>query len=157
MRRCRACGLYFDIAEDACPECGWQAGQSASRGDHPAIHGDGELCPFDDGDFEYRREVWNLFEAEREAAGYQPGWSAYRYKDRFGEWPVLAGRELVDPPNATIEQKQAVYEQFLQIAHAKGFRRGWAAYQYKNIFGVFPRGFVQRVRYKEVQEKLMAM
>jgi len=96
-----------------------------------------------------------LFEAQREAAGYREGWAAYRYRDRFGEWPVLAGRELVDPGNATLEDKQAVYEQFLAIANAKGFRPGWAAHQYREAFGCWPRGFVQRVRFNEFQEKLM--
>jgi len=47
----------------------------------------------------------------------------------------LAGRDLVDPLNATIEQEQAVYEQFSAIANAKGFRPGWAAHQYKRVFG----------------------
>jgi len=156
LRRCKACGLYFDIAEDACPECGWQAGQGAGDRERPAIHGSGELCPFDDGDFEYRRQVWMLFEAQREAANYREGWAAYRYRDRFGEWPVLAGRELIDPANATMEEKQAVYEQFVAIAKAKGFHPGWAAHQYREAFGCWPRGFVQRVRFKELQEQLMA-
>ncbi len=64
----------------------------------PAIHGEGELVEFDDADFEYRREFWRLLEAQRQAAGYKPGWAAYRFRDVFGRWPmgfVQAVRKVV--------------------------------------------------------------
>ena len=155
LRRCRACGLFFAIGKKTCPECGWQPGLAAAG--EPTgvpIHGDGELAAFDDGNYEYRNQVWMLFEAQRQACEYKPGWSAYRYKDRFGEWPVLAGGELVDPENATMEQKECVYSQFLYIAKGRGFRPGWAAYRFKDIFGCWPRGFVKRVRMNGLQEQL---
>ena len=156
LRRCRACGLYFDIGMKQCPECGWMAGQgSGAAGAAGApIHGEGELVAFDDGNYEYRKDVWLLLEAQREAMGYQAGWSAYRFKDRFGEWPVLAGGELVDAENATMEQKECVYQQFLHIAQGKGYRTGWAAYRFKDIFGCWPRGFVQRVRLADLEQKI---
>jgi len=156
LRRCKACGLYFDTTKTVCPECGWQV-EAETRRDRPAVHGAGQLVEFNDGDFDYRREMWLLFEAQREAAGYQPGWSAYRYKDRFGDWPVLVGRELVDPDNATLEQKEQVYLQFLQIARCKGYKEGFAAHRFRDVFKHWPRGFVQRIRHQELQERLHAV
>ena len=43
--------------------------------------------------------------------------------------------------NARLEVgKQEFYSQILYYARAKGFKEGWAAYKYKEKFGVFPRG-----------------
>lgn len=36
------------------------------------------------------------------------------------------------------ETKQAVYSQLLQIADERGYKEGWASYNYKEIFGVWP-------------------
>lgn len=41
---------------------------------------------------------------------------------------------------ATPDRKQHVYSQLLQVCRAKGYRPGWAANQYRAMFGVWPRG-----------------
>lgn len=140
LRRCGNCGLLFETGERRCPECGWepQAEEGGQR-HRPAIHGEGELAEFDDSTFEYRREVWVQIEAQRLAAGYKPGWSYYRFSDRFGVAPIVAAGELVDPASATPEQKAEVYREFLRIAAAKGYQRGWAAYRFRDAFGHWPR------------------
>ncbi len=143
LRRCSACGLFFDSGEPACPECGWVP-ERVSR-ERPGVQGDGELTEFVE-DFEYQREFWQSTEAQREGMLYQEGWSAYRYKERFGDWPVLAGRELVDVENATREEKEAVYRQFVELAAEKGFKPGWASHRYRGVFGVWPKGFVRNTR-----------
>ena len=145
LRRCKACQLLFDPSEPCCPECGWTPEPATPR-DRVPIHGTGRLEEFDDADFAYRAEFWRLIEGQRMAAGYKPGWSAYRFKERFGDWPVVADGELVDPANATLEEKRAVYHGFVCQAAIKGFKPGWAAYRYRDIFGCWPRGFVQDVR-----------
>jgi rubredoxin len=145
LRRCHACQLLFDPRETECPECGWKPEPATGR-ERPAIHGAGALTEFDDTDYAYRAEMWRLFEAQREAAGYKPGWSAFRFNERFGEWPVLAGGELVDVAHATREQKREVYSRFVEIGRAKGFREGWASHRYRSAFGVWPSGFVGDVR-----------
>ena len=73
--------------------------------------------------------------------------------ERFGEWPVVADGEIVDPQNATLEEKRAVYHGFVCQAAMKGFKPGWAAYRYKDIFGCWPRGFVQDVRREAMRER----
>ena len=40
---------------------------------------------------------------------------------------------------ATPDRKQHVYSQLLQVCRAKGYRPGWAANQYREFFGVWPR------------------
>jgi len=41
---------------------------------------------------------------------------------------------------ATPDRKQHVYSQLLHVASARGYRPGWAANQYRAMFGVWPRG-----------------
>jgi superfamily II DNA or RNA helicase len=150
IRRCSACGLMFDTGLESCPECGWTP--PAMDRDRP-VEGTGELAEFNDTDFEYRQQIWNLIESEREAMGYKEGWSLYRFQERFGVMPVLAGRELVDPDNATIEEKKAVYTSLATFATRRGFKAGWASWRYKSIFGCWPRGFVSEVRTEAIRER----
>ena len=140
LRRCGHCGLLFETGEPCCPECGWapQAGDGGRRR-RPPIHGTGELAEFDDTAFEYRRQVWVQIEAQRQAAGYKPGWSYYRFFDRFGVAPIVADGELVNPASATPEEKAEVYRELLRIAAQKGYKRGWAAYRFREAFGHWPR------------------
>lgn len=153
LRRCQECGLMFDDTADACPECGWTP--PATDRERP-VHGEGELAEFDDSSFEYRRQVWNLIEAEREAMGYREGWSLYRFKERFGAMPVVAGRELVDPKHATTEDKRAVFSHLTAVAESKGFKPGWASHRFRELFGCWPRGFVGDVRAKGIGERWRA-
>ncbi len=140
LRRCRECGLLFETDEPCCPECGWapQAGGGGRRR-RPPIHGTGELAEFDDTAFEYRRQVWVQIESQRQAAGYKPGWSYYRFFDRFGVAPIVADGGLVNPASATPEEKAEVYRELLRIAAQKGYKRGWAAYRFREAFGHWPR------------------
>lgn len=50
-----------------------------------------------------------------------------------------------------VEDKQAWYSGFLAIAQERGHSEGWAAYRYKEKFGVWPRG-VERVPRKPTPE-----
>jgi hypothetical protein len=41
-------------------------------------------------------------------------------------------------------EKQAVYSQLLHIAAQRNRRHGWVVYTYRDIFGVWPRGMIER-------------
>lgn len=154
LRRCGECGLFYETSEPCCPECGWAPAPADGAGrNRPAVHGEGELAEFDDTSFEYRRQAWIQIEAQRMAAGYKPGWSFYRFKDRFGMEPVVADGELVDPTDATFQQKRGVYRQYLLIADARGYQAGWAAYRFRDTFGHWPRGFVEEVKREVLQQQ----
>ena len=147
LRRCRGCGLFFEINSFACPECGWTpCADDVCQRERPSIYGAGELSEFDDSSFEYRREVWNLIEAERQAMGYKPGWSYYRFQERFGVKAAVLDGELVDTKNASVSQKRTMFEHFTKIARQRGYNIGWASHRYHEVFGCWPRGFVNEVR-----------
>jgi superfamily II DNA or RNA helicase len=149
LRRCRNCGLFFETNRYTCPECGWVPTAEETKRQVLDITGDSELTEFDDRSYDYRRQAWDAFEAEREAADYKPGWSYYRFKERFGVEPTVIAGELVDVHHATMEQKQAVYEQYLKMANEWGYNNSWASHRYRDAFGVWPKGFVSKTRLME--------
>jgi len=160
LRRCRQCGLLFDTNVYACPDCGWTpSAADVKRREQPEIHGDGELVEFNDSDFGYRRQIWNLIEEERQASGFREGWSIHRFKERFGVSPAVAEvdgvLELIDPASAKLEEKRAAYERLLATARQRGFAEGWASHRYRELFGCWPRGFVFEVRREEMRERFM--
>lgn len=148
LKRCQNCGLMYDSHETQCPDCGWQP--TPKQRDEIGVHHYGQLSEFDDSEFEYRQEFWNLLEAQRMEFGYQPGWSWFRFKDRFGDEPIIINvdgyMELIDPACATLEEKRAYYEHLIGVARSKGFKEGWASFRYKEAFGVWPKGFVSEVK-----------
>jgi superfamily II DNA or RNA helicase len=150
LRRCRKCGLYFEPAVFSCPDCGWHpvAAEVAAR----VVTGKGVLEAFAD-QFDYFSQVWIALESERMAAGYKPGWSAVKFHERFGTWPIVADGDLVNPAHATKEQKRLVYQQLAATAAAKGFKAGWASHRFKSIFGVWPTGFVGDVKREAIRRK----
>jgi len=156
LRRCGECGLLFELHLESCPECGWMPSAEDRRRERLDIHGAGELTEFDDESFEYRRQIWNLIEAERQAMGYREGWSYYRFEERFGRKPVVADGELIDPHNATLQQKRAVFERLTRVADQRGFHPGWASHRYREMFGCWPRGFVSEVRAQDICDRFLA-
>jgi len=160
LRRCAECGLLFELHLESCPECGWMPSAEDRRRERLEIHGGGELTEFDDSSFEYRRQIWNLIEAEREAMGYREGWSFFRFKERFGDPPVIGEIdgviELIDPAHATMDQKRAVYQRLLATAHERGFADGWVAHRFRETFGCWPRGFVSEVRAQNMRDRFRA-
>lgn len=156
LRRCRQCGLHYEVGRYSCPECGWApAASEYPRSAALEVDDDRELEAFDDTSYGYRAAFWRATKLAQKNSGRTDIWSARKYADRFGEFPVVAGGELVDTENATAEQKQAVYEDLLATAMRNGYRDGWAAHRYHEAFGVWPRGFVWRARVRARFERLL--
>jgi DNA repair protein RadD len=150
LKRCAACGLMVPTDAEVCPDCA-AAFQPQKR---EIKHKPGDLTEFDDSSFEYRQHAWGQFRAAADAMGHAEGSAVYRFKERFGEFPVLTeAGELVNVRNATVEQKKGVYERFVRIAEEKGFKPGWASHQYREIFGVWPSGFVRDVKAAKLTER----
>lgn len=153
LRQCRQCFVLYPSELTGCPECGYVP--TPAERVAPGVTGTGELGEFVE-DYEYRRRIWNLIEAERIGNDFAEGWAAYRYKERFGAWPVVVWgepdangevfRELVDVEHATQSVKKAVYESLLAVGREKGHKDGAASHRFKEYFGHWPSGFVAEVR-----------
>lgn len=141
MRRCKDCFLLFDSKLTECPECGWKYVPEARE----LRHASGELQEYVE-DYPYRAGVYARYADQGEAMGFKPGWAAYRYKERFGDWPVVVSGKLLNPDHADETDKREVYRQFVQTATQKGMNIGWASHRYKGVFGVWPKGFVEEVK-----------
>lgn len=148
LKLCPGCYLMVETDAAACPECGYVFASSLEdAGESREVEvADGELEEFDEDSHDYRAAMWEQFEAERAMAGFKPGWSAYRYKERFGEWPVVVEDRLIDPAHATIEDKRAVFLQIEERRKQYNHQPGWTSHRYREIFGVWPRGFVSEAR-----------
>jgi DNA repair protein RadD len=149
LRRCSTCGLMSPLGMVKCPGCQTEFPAAAKE----ITTEEGELKEFRDDSFEYRRQSWLAILLEAGSTDRSDGWAVWRYKERFGSFPVLAGAELVDVARATLAQKRGVYEGLVAKAEQKGFKPGWASHQYREIFGVWPSGFVKDVRVDRLQEK----
>ncbi|MFW6032754.1 MAG: DEAD/DEAH box helicase, partial [Phycisphaeraceae bacterium] len=153
LRQCPECFAMYPVGAVNCPECGTEPPVQTRE----VATGEGELAAYRDDDFAVRALFWQRTKEEQKETGRAEGWAFHRFRERFGEWPVVVEGELVDPGNATSEQKQAVYERFLGLAEERGYSAGWASHRYRETFGVWPQGFVGKAKAKRLNEKWKQM
>jgi DNA repair protein RadD len=85
LRRCTHCFALYAAQLKTCPQCG-EAHQGRAR---VVQEHDGRAIPIEQLADEHARRKAYLDEQLRvaEASGKKRGWAAYRYKEKFGEWP----------------------------------------------------------------------
>ena len=82
-----------------------------------------------------RLPAWENIENQRKKYNKAPGWAAHKFKEMFDSWP-LAEWSLPDPLGVTPD----VYlRKCLEFAEERKWKMGWAAFQYKKIYGCFPK------------------
>ena len=80
------------------------------------------------------RSEFHRLKAVAEQKGLKPGWAAYRFKERYGEWPKDTWH-LPNPLTCGPEMYLAAARAF---AAEKGWKPGWAAHKYKEVYGEWP-------------------
>jgi DNA repair protein RadD len=90
IKTCKACFAIYSAAARVCPACGYE-NESAPRQIKEVTDG-AVAVPLEQlqraqGDRE--RYLDEQLRAARES-GRKPGWAAWRYKERYGEWPPSA-------------------------------------------------------------------
>jgi len=140
LKTCPECFLLVEPQEKVCPDCDYEfinEREIKAEG--------GELTEFNEDSWEYHNNFWISTENERFYCGYKSGWSLYRYKDRFGNWPPVCyphGRDnegIFINPEGDMDHKRLVWKGLDAVRKSKGYKRGWTAYQYRKHFGVWPR------------------
>ena len=139
MKRCPECYLLVRPGAQTCPECG-----SAFRTD-AVKHAEGHLVQFGPRDDAARPSIgeqqraWSAIDRQRVARGFKEGWSYYRFEGRFGFRPLIYQGVVCDPATCGQHVRRAVFGRFVRHAEERGFKRGWAAHQYKAVFGDWPQ------------------
>lgn len=71
---------------------------------------------------EEKREWFGMFEYYRRKKGYAPGWSAHKYREKFGVWPRNMNSVLPLPPTDEFNN----YMKYLMIKFVKGKKKQYA-------------------------------
>jgi DNA repair protein RadD len=133
LRVCPACGLcYAPTGDRACPGCGHvtEAGESGVR--MPRIY-DAELLEVfagADTPESYQLREWERLVSLCNRKQWSLDWAAKQFRKLFSRGP--------DPSWFTEEQKRATLVAFRAFGAQRGFKPGFAAVRYKELFGSYP-------------------
>lgn len=63
------------------------------------------------------------------------------------------------PESATIDEKAVEWNRLKDVAELRGFKPGWVAYRYKDLFGEWPpkKGYSETAEAPEVADKQAAL
>ena len=137
---------YRLYAADACPGCG----RVVEPGEAPEVTGRAGMTKLTEEDI--REAYFDRLCEEQMEANRKDGWIGFRFKEKYGEFPATCrltddGPLLyVNPDRAGMDIKRAFYRGLLAVALDKGFKHGWASVRFKDVFGTWPKGFVNEVK-----------
>lgn len=77
-----------------------------------------------------KKRMYQELRAVQLERAYKPAWIVLRYKERFGEEPVLTG--------FSGEERLAEYRRLEGIGRERGYKPGYAAARFKQMFGGWP-------------------
>ncbi len=129
-KTCPECYVVCNAHCSVCPDCGYEF-EVVAGGFPTEIPG--ELVPF-----ETKARAWERWEAQRESFGFKDGYSAAKYKEAFGTWPLTHDGKLIPPESATQEAKLGELAKLANIAKRKGFKPAWAVNVFHTRFGHYP-------------------
>lgn len=122
MSPCPSCGFMLNPSDYECSNCGHER-----RKKNSVLHRDGALVSFDNATHRSAAQDRKRFFRELRGyianAGWEDGAAAYKYRERYGDWPPKAWRYLdpLEPSNETIRWIKSN-----QIAYLRGLQRAAA-------------------------------
>lgn len=143
LRTCSTCFRMY--AGGVCPECGAEPDPV----DVPALDGLAGMSQLSE--HQIREAVFDRICEEQ--GDRKDGWVLHQYRERFNEWPPTCRPDgedgpmvYVNPETAGPDLKRAYYRDMLAMALDKGWSVGSASHRYRDLFGVWPKGFVNEVK-----------
>jgi superfamily II DNA or RNA helicase len=93
--KCPKCSHLWPSSSDTCPCCGHVRER---RNIVSAVPGEMEELGASAGvKIEQKRQWYGQLLSICEASGYQPGWAANKYREKFGSWPNGLAKTPIDP------------------------------------------------------------
>ncbi len=140
MKRCTACYLLIAAGSRTCPACGFE---------FPAVLPEveaGELQRLTRRSMtlEDQQAAWDRIDERRKAFDFRPEWSLHEFKRQVGFTPLVRDGAVLEPMKAPDDAKRSVYEKLIGIQRARGYRPGWVGFQFKAVFGHWPRYGVRK-------------
>lgn len=135
QRICPKCDLVVAPGTEECPGCGYLWPKkiiNEVEGELVAVAGV-RHAPFEE-----QLTTWLALEEQRRLLGFKEAWTGYRFKDKFGAWPVVVKGTLVDPTKATETDRLEVYQGLVEVAIGRGYDIGWASHAFRGKFGAWP-------------------
>lgn len=140
VRVCKQCEML--IKTPPCAFCGWMPAPNETRGTDLIKAGDGYLTRLSDQEIAKvdpavndtrRAEYFRLLGvAKRQKKG--SAWVDWVYKTKHGEWPPVEWKL----PNPEKVEQFDYYSACRKFAEKKGWKNGWAWYQYKVAYDKHP-------------------
>lgn len=134
LKNCPSCGLcYAPDGSDACPGCGYQDTPSADAGPvRPRIYDMALMEVFAGADTpeQFQLREWKRLVALCERRDWGLDWGARQFQKLFARPPQAAW--------FTEEQRRSVLQSFRAVAQKRGFKPGFAAVRYRELFGSYP-------------------
>lgn len=148
LRLCPECFRLVPAASTSCPSCG-RAFTAEDRELTP-VTGDAGMVELVS-EHARRELLFDRLCEEQVGFGYKPGYVYAKFKEETGEYPpVYADDDGVErycnPETATADVKRMYYRTCLAAAIERGWKLGSASYRYKDLFSVWPKGFVGEVK-----------
>lgn len=144
------CDNCLHIHERAleCPNCGHlHIDPSSICGSGELVLMDGQSKRLSRHEVEERQSYWAEVYSDMVRIGMGSSWAWQQFKRRYPECRFMhdEGR-LILPENATAIDKEFIYRRLLVDCKANGYKAGRAAHKFRDFFGVWPQGFVNKVK-----------
>jgi superfamily II DNA or RNA helicase len=139
VKTCKGCFAVIPASAPACPYCGFAPPAQLTR----VTETEGELVEssslmsrYQRMGFEERVSLYQQLLADAESFGYRPGWAAFRYKSKFGDWPEPEVKARAEAGTSLPVEALA---RWMVTAAENGYKPGWAAWRFKTAYGRWPR------------------
>jgi DNA repair protein RadD len=120
-RKCPQCDFMRPPKVQVCPNCGFKPQPKCT-----VVHGDGELIEFTDratiavvAQAQDKIKFYQEIKSIAGNRGYKPGWTAHKFKEKFGHWP--SGLDQLPPIEPSLATRNWIRSR--QIAYAKAVGR----------------------------------
>lgn len=139
VKTCKGCFAVIPASAPSCPYCGYAPPvetRMVTESEDELVEASSLTARYQRMDQDERVSLYQKLLADAESFGYKPGWAAFRYKSKFGNWPEP---EVVARAEAGTSLPIEALARWMVTAAERGYKPGWAAWRFKTVYGRWPR------------------